>query len=137
MSFTRLTRLPCVSPDDVPPPRARKTVVVQVHGPLGPDEIRRLCDQVRTLLAGDSRVICDVQGQADLGVVNALAHLHLMARRLDAYLRVQVTGENLAELLELTGLEAAVPAALEPGGQAEAGEERRVQEVVDVRDLPT
>jgi hypothetical protein len=69
-------------------------------------------------------VTVHVHGEPDLAVVDLLARLQLLARR--GLVDVRITGAE--ELLELVGLEAL--------GEPEAREERRVEEVVDVDDLP-
>ncbi|MCW2600739.1 MAG: hypothetical protein JWM02_2568 [Frankiales bacterium] len=123
---------------DVPAARAGGTVVVDVCGPLGPAEVRQLCNRVQGLLLADGSrsVLCNLGSHPDLGAVDALVRLHLMARRLDVSLRVRATGEGLAALLDLTGLRDVVPEGLEPSGQAETGEQRGVEEVVHVHDPP-
>ena len=79
-------------------------------------------------------IVCELQGAADLCVLDALARLQLVARRRGVRVQVQVLGEGLAALLELTGLD---PALREPGWQAEAREERSVvEEVVQVDHPP-
>lgn len=100
----------------------RKAVVVEVRGPLGPGGSRLLCEQVRRLLQ-DGNVTCDLQGTADLGVVDALARIALMAKGLGR--QVCLSGDD-GGLLALTGLEVI--------RQAEAREQVRVEEVVDVLD---
>ena len=121
----------------------QREVVVQLCGPILPTEAGRLCAQVRALLSADCTrdVVCDVQGMPDLSVVDALARLQLTARRFDRRVRVRSAGPDLRGLLALTGLQLAVPGLLSPGGselggQPEAGEQRGVEEVVHVHDLP-
>jgi hypothetical protein len=102
----------------------RDAVVVQVRGPLGPAGAQLLCARARQLLLHGDLVV-DLQGPVDLGVVEALARIALLAKRLGAC--VSVTGDDQG-LLALTGLEVL--------RQAEAGEQAGVQEVVDVLDPP-
>jgi hypothetical protein len=118
------------------PPEMRTPLVVELRGPLAPAQVSRLCARVQALLLADRGrgLVCELRGPPDLGVVDALARLQVMARRLDVRLRVRPTSDGFRALLGLTGLEHAVPERLEPGGQVEAGEQRGVQEVVDVRD---
>lgn len=82
-------------------------------------------------------VIVDLDG-ADLAIVDALARLQLAARRTGASVRLRGASPRLTEVLELAGLSDVLPCSgmsgAEVGGQAEALEEPRVQEVVDVRD---
>ena len=77
--------------------------------------------------ASDLRV--GVTGPADLALVDALARLHLAARRSGAVVRVQAGGE-LAGLLALCGLGG------EPDRQPEVDEQLGADEVVDVGDAP-
>lgn len=75
----------------------------------------------------------------DLAVVDALARLQLVARRLGGSIRLRDPPAELGELLDLVGLADVVgvaPAvlALQPGGQAEGGEQLGVEEVVDAGD---
>jgi hypothetical protein len=114
-------------------PEQSAPVVVEVRSPLLPAQARQLCDHVDALLL-QGGVICELHGIPDAGVLDALARMHLAARRLDAWLRVRRYGEDLIGLLDLTGLATAVPGELETGGQPEAGEQRGVEEVVDVPD---
>ncbi|MFP5318689.1 MAG: hypothetical protein ACLGI2_10400 [Acidimicrobiia bacterium] len=65
---------------------------------------------------------------ADLGLVDALAHLQLAARRAGGRIEVRGASPDLAGLLELVGLAGAL--AVEVGGEPEGGEEVGVQEVV-------
>ena len=95
-----------------------------VRGPLGSDGAERLCAHVEQLLR-EGAVVCDLQGTTDLGVVEALARLRLMAHRLHAHL--SVTGDDQG-LLALTGLEVL--------RQSEPGEQLGVEEVVHMPDPP-
>lgn len=127
---------------DVPTPAHVTTsphsLVVTLHGPLGPAELARLCEQVRALLAHGTRqtVVCDVDSAADLSVVDALVRLQLTAARCQSRLQLRAVSTQVAGLLALTGL-GAVICELEAGGHAEAGEKGRVEEVMQVGDLPT
>ncbi len=123
-------------------------VLVEVRAPLAVGEPADLAARVRALLrCGAGRVVCRVSGPVDLGVVDALARLRLEASRSGAGWRM--TGcADLAGLLRVTGLGQLCGAGAAPGtrperselpgsepvGQAEAGEQRRIEEVVDVRD---
>jgi len=100
------------------------TEVVVVHGD----------DEVATLR---------VTGPAppDLSVIDALARLHLAARRLGWSVRVPHPCGHLRGLLDLVGLaDVIVPdaggSALEARGEPEGGEQLGVEEVVPPRDPP-
>lgn len=101
--------------------------MVQVHGSLLGQAAR-----VRSLLLAGGTVVCELHGDPDLGLLDALARLRLLASRHGGRLEVQADDDGL---LRLTGLSAALCG--DAGGQPEAGEQRRVQEVVEVDDLPT
>jgi hypothetical protein len=89
------------------------------------------------------RVVVDVSRYArpDLVLVDVLARVRLVAGRLGARLEVHGGGPELTQLLAFVGLLAVAPADPEPGepaaseggGQPEALEEPRVEEVMDVR----
>jgi len=64
----------------------------------------------------------------DLAVVDAIARSQLRARRLGWCIRLQLVGDDLAALLDLVGLRREV------GGEAEGGEEVRVEEGVEPDD---
>ncbi len=78
----------------------------------------------------------------DLGVVDALARLQLVAMRQGCSIRLRDVGDDLAGLLELVGLTGLIAgdpggrgrSGLEAGGQAEGLEELRVEEVVEPDD---
>lgn len=110
------------------------TTVVDVRSPLSPAGTELLCARVRRLLLAEPRsgVVCSVTGRPDLTLVDALARIALLADRAGACLTVRADGTDLSRLLDLTGLAAVV--RLEGCGQAEAREQRSVEEVVDVRD---
>ena len=124
-------------------------VLVEVRAPLGADETAGLAARVRAVLRSGAgqRVVCRISGPVDLGVVDALARLRLVASRAGAGWRVTGCAE-LTGLLAVVGLGQLCggpgpepgrpglpgPPGSEPVGQAEAGEQRRVEEVVDVRD---
>lgn len=113
-------------------------LVVHMRAPLDPQDVQRVCNALRRVLEPDPTrvVVCHVHGASDVSVVGALARLGLLCRRLDVTVRIRSTGTEhaaLEELLELTGLAGAVAARLDPGRQPEPGEQRRVEEVVHVR----
>jgi ABC-type transporter Mla MlaB component len=113
-------------------------VVVRVQGPVSRDQAQHLYARLQARL--DARdpvcVLCRVQGPADLSVVDVLAHIALIAGRRHTSVRVSSTCGDLEGLLTLTGLASVVTVESERGGKPEALEERGVEEVVDVDDLP-
>ena len=117
--------------------------MVRLRAPLSPADCSQACEQVRDLLAdGTGRVVlCDVDADADLRVVDALVRLQLTATRSRSRLQLRAAPADVHRLLGLTGLAAvlcdlAVPGDLEAVRHAEAGEQGGVQEVVQVHDLP-
>jgi hypothetical protein len=79
-------------------------------------------------------VVGRMSARPDLGCVDRLAKLQLAARRCGMRLVVRDPHPNLGGLLELCGLSGLV--GLEPLGQPEVREQRRVDEVVQPGDLP-
>ena len=79
-------------------------------------------------------VVVDATGlpPADLEVVDGLARLQLLSRRLGACVRVEHADERLRALLRFAGL--ADTLLHEPRGQPEGLEQLGEQEVVDRRD---
>jgi len=78
-------------------------------------------------------------GRLDLGVVDALARLQLGAHRLGLSIELRHACPRLLDLLELAGLAGLATggsSALQPGGEAEGGEQLRVQEAVQSGDQP-
>jgi len=70
----------------------------------------------------------------DLGTVDALARMQLAARRMGWSIRFDNPCERLRALLQLTGL---ADLLLEPGREAEGGEQLGVDEAVVPGDRPT
>jgi hypothetical protein len=88
------------------------------------------------IIGGDSEIVvrCPNAGRADLSLIDALARLQLVAQRMGWSLRVRGPSAQLRALIDFVGLAGVL--ALEPGGEAEVGEELGVEEVVDPRDPP-
>jgi ABC-type transporter Mla MlaB component len=116
-----------------------------LRGRVGPSEGAALCDRVRVLLLEKPgcRVACNVASlvDADLGTLEALARLQLIAGRLGASVRLRDPPSALREMLALSGLadvvRCASELAVQPRGQPEHGEEAgRVQEERDAADPP-
>jgi hypothetical protein len=118
--------------------RAARVVVVRVRGPVSRARALGLCERLAAQLTERDPVcvVCRVQGFADLSVLDVLAQIALMATRRHAAVRVTSTCGDLQGLLALTGLASVVTLESERGGQPETCEERGVEEVVDVDDLP-
>jgi hypothetical protein len=78
--------------------------------------------------------VCDVHAAGpDLATIDALARLHLAARRLGRELRVENAADELRELIVFVGLEGLL--RLEPRGEAEEREQRlRVEEEGELGD---
>lgn len=88
------------------------------------------------VVAEDGTELCvgEMARRPDLGCVDRIAKLQLAARRCGMRVVVRDPHPGLAGLLELCGLSGLV--GLEPVGQAEGGEQLRVDEVVQPGDLP-
>ncbi len=71
---------------------------------------------------------------AGLPLVDALARFQLVARRQGGRVRLRNVSAELRELLELVGLDDVLE--LEPGRQAEPGEQLGVEDVVQAGDPP-
>lgn len=106
-------------------------------------DIPGLCDTLTALLreGGATVIICDVGAVTlpDAAVVDAVARLHLTARRQGCQIRLEHANARLRDLLALMGLDGVLPLGLsvEPQRQAEHREEvLGVEEGVDAGDQP-
>ena len=118
----------------------RNQIVVTLQAPLAPELARQVCQQVALLVEsaaaeGIDTVSCHMVGRVDV-VVDVLLQVQLLVRRSGLELLVSARGPSLVDLAVLTGLVEALPpiraTCLQLGGQAEPGEQRRVEEVVHV-----
>jgi hypothetical protein len=66
----------------------------------------------------------------DLGIIDTLARLQLLVRRIDCRIEVRDPCPELARLLDFVGLAELLSGSVEMGGQPEDLEEPRVEEVV-------
>jgi hypothetical protein len=75
----------------------------------------------------------DGDGPPDVGVVDRLARVQLMARRFGCSIRLRDTNADLSLLLDLLGLShlfGGSPSVVEVGRKPEGGEQLRVEETV-------
>jgi hypothetical protein len=88
------------------PPEDPHVIVIEIRGPLSATDLRRLHDRVAAALQdpGVHGIVCLLAGVVDLGVVDALARVHLLAGRRGRRLRVRAGGQDVMGLLEVTGL---------------------------------
>lgn len=86
---------------------------MRITGRITPADVPCLDEELRRVLRDDGtggtaprQVFCDIGGlaQVNLAAVDALARLHLTARRHGSRLRVRNAGPDLLALLELVGL---------------------------------
>lgn len=106
-----------------------RAVVLVVSGPVARAEIDALCERagaaLRTCDLG--AVDCHVDGLApDALTVEVLARLQLTALRLGRRISLRDASPQLRDLLEVLGLDRAIPcgrSALEPWGQPEQREQ--------------
>ncbi|MFJ3163194.1 STAS domain-containing protein [Streptomyces kanasensis] len=102
---------------------ATDPTVFRVAGPVGPADVPRLCEELSALLregtAAGCEVVCDVGGvtRPGLATVDALARLHLTARRLGHRMAVRGAGTDLRLLLELVGLTGLLSPPAGPAGR--------------------
>ena len=91
--------------------RAR-TIVLVLRAPVSRADANWLHEAVRRQALDDDAalVVCQVSGPTDVGVVDALARIALLARR--SNLAVRVRCDN--PLLHLCGLDEVLPACLPP-----------------------
>ena len=116
--------------------------IVVIRGPVGSAQASTLSQRVRVALANGTsdRVVCDVGAleRPDLGTVDALARVALLARRLGGRVDIRHAAPELRELLALAGLGDIVPcerSGVEVRGQTEHREEARgVEEERDPAD---
>ncbi|MFD7131343.1 STAS domain-containing protein [Streptomyces sp. NPDC059894] len=115
------------SPPGLPLVDATRPPVIGLCGPLTRSRVAALCDELRTLLDGTGAavVVCDVAGLGPPGLpaVDALARLHLTARRAGGRLRLRAPDPALRALLDLVGLRFEVERQTEEGEPAVGVEE--------------
>lgn len=104
-------------------------MLVELHGAMTPWELVQVYVRVERLLSERTPVRARVRG-ADLAVLDALARMRLRAGRLGVVLEVTATDEGCTGLADLIGLTEVLQVAWQP----ESGEQRGVEEVVDVGD---
>lgn len=87
---------------------AIKTILVGLRGPVTAADVPQLCDQLAARLrdSGATDAVCDVAalGRPTAVTVDALARLHLVARRHGCRMRLRGACPELLLLLNLTGL---------------------------------
>ncbi|MFE0172629.1 STAS domain-containing protein [Streptomyces sp. NPDC059002] len=112
--------------------------LIRIAGPLRPDDVPPLCEQVAAARHGPGRdVICDVADvtTADLSTVDAIARLQLAARRAGGRIRLRNPAPALLALLGLVGLVELLGLVVEMEGHAEQREPPLgVQEAVESGD---
>ncbi|MFD9795057.1 STAS domain-containing protein [Streptomyces sp. NPDC059070] len=99
MTFTAGAGLLRVDPNE--------PALLVVPSPLTPTDVPPLCASLRALYeAGAREVVCDVGAlvRADLTALEALARLHLTARRAGGHLSIRGATPGLRALLHLAGL---------------------------------
>jgi len=87
---------------------ARGTLTFSVRGPIAEADLPGLCARVCALFSQERPAIavCECTGvPADARTVDALARLQLAARRFDARVVLRGASSELAELVELLGLD--------------------------------
>jgi anti-anti-sigma regulatory factor len=100
-----------------------RTVVVELAAGMTAAAVRQVCARVTAAAAAQHDVVCLVHS-ADLTVVDALARVELLRRRLGLRCRVRATQPAvLAGLLELTGLRNVCPDGSELLGELEPPEQ--------------
>jgi ABC-type transporter Mla MlaB component len=128
---------PASAPRPLP---AADTLDVVICGRVTRTDIAALCERARVLLeASDADLVAvdlGVTVDADAATVDALARLHLTARRLGKRIRFRHACRGVRELVDLMGLGVVlgldVGSRLEPGRQAEQREQARgVEEEAD------
>ncbi|WP_246201589.1 STAS domain-containing protein [Streptomyces alboniger] len=111
--------------------------LIHVAGPLRPGDVPSLCEQVTAARHGPGDVICDVSAvtTADLTTVDAIARLHLAARRAGGGIRLRNPAPALLALLGLVGLVELLGLVVEMEGHPEQREPPLgVQEAVEAGD---
>ncbi|MGV9311508.1 STAS domain-containing protein [Streptomyces sp. NPDC003691] len=96
-------------------------VVLRIAGRVLPADVPGLCAELSIRLGdgGATDAVCDVRELtgADLTTVDAVARLHLTARRLRCRLRLRGTPAELLALLHLVGLGALAHSGPDPDGE--------------------
>ncbi|APY86716.1 STAS domain-containing protein [Streptomyces alfalfae] len=112
--------------------------LIRISGPLRPDDVPRLCEQVADARHGaGADVICDVTAvtTSDLATVDAIARLQLAARRAGRRIRLRNPAPALLALLGLVGLTELLGLVVEMERHPEEGEPPLgVQEAVEAGD---
>ena len=91
---------------------APQTVAFAIGGPITRADLPGLCARICTLLerSGTDIVLCDVTSADPNAVtVDALARVHLAARRHGCDTRLRGASSELIELLEFAGLRGVLP----------------------------
>jgi ABC-type transporter Mla MlaB component len=90
-----------------PPGAPARSASLTIVGPLACADLRSLCAQIETLMAGGRVEVlcCELVGvRADAVSLDALARLALVARRRGARVRLEGATRELRELVDLAGL---------------------------------
>ncbi|MET8683899.1 STAS domain-containing protein [Streptomyces sp. NPDC004732] len=112
--------------------------LIRIAGPLRAADVPHLCERVAAARHGpDEDVICDVTAvtTSDLATVDAIARMHLAARKAGGRIRLRNPTPALLALLGLVGLVELLGLVVEMEGHAEQREPPgRVQEAVETGD---
>jgi hypothetical protein len=137
-------------PDGAPRPSHPPTIIdLTVPNPIAPDQVVALCERIRLLLMDGNvdgvTVACEPEATAaaDVVMIEALARMQLIARRLGCSIRVHNAPPGLRDLLALAGLVDIVPlTGLTAGSvdadrrQCEEREQAHLEKGVDGLDPP-
>lgn len=100
-----------------------RDAVLLIAGVADPARPVGMCESARAILAGTETglLVCDVNAltRPDVGTVDALARLTLVARQLGGQVLLLDAPHELRELLDLAGLADVVPCADLSGGEPE------------------